>query len=214
MREHDAFEALAGAVALDEATHDERALYAAHAATCPLCRDDRFGESLERLRGACEGETWRPSLGDSFYARVREARAKRARRTMAGLGYALGLGIVLNVAFTSGFAGRLSDRLEASAQRAESVAAPRAASELRAPVRPLTTWHVRIARLKKAHVVALPHARKPFEEPVPDALAGLESGRAASGSVAVERTRPCDPPGVPELAQAPSCVRASFGPAR
>ena len=194
-RDHAPFEALAGAVALGEASVLERAAFDRHAATCAACASEAGGESpLERLRLAREAETWRPQIEGSLFARVREARSKNVRRTFSALGYAAGLSIVLNIAVATGFTDRLYERVEdASRPLPVSVAVPQPA--------PLAAHVARVA------TVAPHYIRRPLTAPlphkpargrprdgggrlgeVPDVLAGLVQPAAvtASRDVAVE----------------------------
>jgi len=136
MRAHDAFESLAGALALGEATERERAAFAAHAATCALCREAgrESSAALAAIAAARDAERWRPSLEDAVLRRIGEANARRQRFTVAALGWALACSIVLEAAFTSGFAGRLATAFrDAGTPRAVAFSgAPRRLTPIRA----------------------------------------------------------------------------------
>jgi len=114
MRGHDRYEALVGALLLDEATAGERAEFAAHAEGCARCRADAtsLGVPLrDFVEAASEHETWRPSLAGDVRARIAESRQKRVRFAVGTLGYAVAASLVINVAFVTGFAGRAIDAL-------------------------------------------------------------------------------------------------------
>lgn len=94
---HDRIEAIAGAIALGEATDEERREYREHIATCPACLDALGGEhEIERVAAtviaARESEVWQPDLRD-----VVEARLKRRNRTLR-LGFAFA-GLCLVISF-------------------------------------------------------------------------------------------------------------------
>ncbi len=112
MREHGGFEALAGALALGEATRDERARFEAHASECAICCDDV--PALTRLRevvgAARDGESWRPAIGSRLMSRIRDERLRRSRLTLRALGWSVAFSIALDAAFVSGvtsYAGRV-----------------------------------------------------------------------------------------------------------
>jgi putative zinc finger protein len=114
MRGHDRYEALAGALLLDEATAGERAEFAAHAEGCARCRADAVSLGVplrEFVEAASEHETWRPSLAGDVRARIAESRQKRVRFAVGTLGYAVAASLVINIAFVTGFAGRAIDAL-------------------------------------------------------------------------------------------------------
>jgi len=129
MREHDGFEALAGALALGEATQDERARFEAHASECAMCRDDvpaltRVGEIVSAARN---GESWRPAIGSQLMARIRDERLRSSRLTLRALGWSVAVSIALDAAFVSGvtsYAGRVLH--ETSGTMANVVASYRA----------------------------------------------------------------------------------------
>ncbi len=194
-RDHAAFEALAGAVALGEASAAESSAFALHAAGCTFCAADLRGDSpFERLRQARDAETWRPQLEGALLARVREARSKTVRRTFSVLGYAAGLSIVLNIAVATGFTDRLYERFEDANQPLPvSVAAPPVA---RAPARRTPVLAAAPRYIQRPLTAPLPSkAARSHGHPaggrlgeVPDALAGLVQPAAvtASRDVAVE----------------------------
>lgn len=86
---HDRIEALAGAIALGEASDDERREYREHIATCHSCLRALGGErEIERVAAtvsaAREDEVWQPQTGDPIGARGR----KRSKTLMRGAGVA------------------------------------------------------------------------------------------------------------------------------
>ena len=221
MRAHDRYEALAGALLLDEATADERAEFAAHAEECATCHADAvsFGVPLrEFVDAARERETWRPSIAGDVGARIAESRQKRVRLALGTLGYAVAASLVVNVAFVTGFAGRAIDALRvapdfryATTQSITLEHRPPAAAE---PAPAIVTIE-RVAR-RTAHV----RDERPQQKmktggtagsrPAPDAIAGLaiwNDGLSAARDVAqIERRcesavdavftpeEPCPPP--------------------
>lgn len=111
--DHSRFDALAGALALGEATAEERELFEAHALECATCRE-QGAEELSGIRefivAAQEEETWRPSLGAALMARIRDERLRRSRLTLHALGWSVALSLALDAAFVSGitsYAGRV-----------------------------------------------------------------------------------------------------------
>jgi len=114
---HARFEALAGALLLNEAGEEERAEFEAHARQCALCADDgaSMGAGLrEFVASAAARETWQPSVARDVAARIAESRQKRVRFAVGTLGYAVAASIVLNVAFVTGVGGRAIDALRVS----------------------------------------------------------------------------------------------------
>lgn len=116
MRNHDRYESLAGAIALGEATFEEREAFVAHAADCALCRQDLADEAAGRsplaaVSSARDEETWRPSLDRAIVARIREKSSKRSNFAVGALGWAAALSIAVNVAFVTGLTGQVSNLL-------------------------------------------------------------------------------------------------------
>jgi len=113
-RAHDRFEALAGALLLNEATPGERLEFEAHAQSCARCSDDAasLGISLRTwVDAAVAHETWQPSVAGDINRRIAESRQRRWRFTLGTLGYAVAASLAINVAFVTGFAGRAIDAL-------------------------------------------------------------------------------------------------------
>lgn len=84
---HERIEALAGAIALGEATDEERNEYREHIASCAECLNALGGErEIERVAGsvhdARESEVWQPDLRDVVAARTQRS----TRRLRVGLG--------------------------------------------------------------------------------------------------------------------------------
>jgi TonB family protein len=80
---HDRIEAIAGAIALGEATDDERREYREHIAACPECLHALGGEhEIERVAAtvtnARDEEVWEPEIGDVVATRTRR-RAQNLR---------------------------------------------------------------------------------------------------------------------------------------
>lgn len=107
-RSHERIEALAGAIALGEATEDERRTYREHIASCSRCLGEFGGErEIERVAAtvaqARESEVWQPELGDVVLHRTR----KRRRAFSFGasvLGTALCVSFGLHALLASGIA--------------------------------------------------------------------------------------------------------------
>lgn len=105
---HERIEVLAGAIALGEATDEERREYREHIAGCPECLDAFGGErEIERVAAgvhdARESEVWEPDLRDVVLSgNKRRARAWRAGFGFAGACLAISLGV--HVLATAGVA--------------------------------------------------------------------------------------------------------------
>jgi hypothetical protein len=135
VKNHDRFESLAGAMALGEATIEERAAFAAHAAGCALCRQDVIEDAagtspLAAVGIARDDETWRPAVDRAVVARIREGSAKRSRLTVGALGWGAALSIAVNVAFITGINGQLENILHPATE-----VAPVATFGIRLPAR-------------------------------------------------------------------------------
>ena len=105
MKHHVRFETLAGAIALGEATEEEQAEWAAHAAVCVRCRDHGAGELIavrNRIVAEREAETWRPSLRSGLMTRIRDERLRRSRVTLRVLCWSVAVSIALDAGFVSG----------------------------------------------------------------------------------------------------------------
>lgn len=94
---HERIEAIAGAIALNEASDADRCEYREHIATCAQCLRELGGErEIERVvstvAAARDGEVWEPALGDVVLNRTR----KRTRHLRWSLG-------VLGTAFAASF---------------------------------------------------------------------------------------------------------------
>jgi hypothetical protein len=173
-RPHDRYEALAGAILLDEATAADRAEFALHAETCAVCREDAnaFATPIREIVGsAAESETWRPSMCDDIVARIGERHTKRTRFAITTIGYAVAASIALNIAFVSGFGGRALDAMRVTPQYSYS------------PTQRITLEH----RPKVVPVAAAPAPVGPRRS----ALAGLgRTSRADSGHAAIDKAPP------------------------
>ncbi|MDQ2908594.1 MAG: zf-HC2 domain-containing protein [Candidatus Eremiobacteraeota bacterium] len=124
--DHGRFEALAGALALGEATTEERDHFEAHAAECATCRaataDDLVG-MRELIVTAREEETWRPSLGSALMTRIRDERLRRSRLTLRVLGWSVALSLALDAAFVSGVTSYAGHVLHAGSNSVANIAA-------------------------------------------------------------------------------------------
>jgi hypothetical protein len=208
---HDRYEALAGAIALGEATPAERAVFDAHAVSCARCRADAAAAGslagvLENERAA---ELWRPSIGAAVERRIRETRRSRQRFSIVALGWCVALSLAVDVAFAGGFAGRFERAFEArddsagvavsSPARPAPLVSGRQAGPLRGAVvaRRRTAGHAhpafRVAAQPQPRAPVSPPVTPAYEADVPDVLAGLDlSGTAhhSARSVALEAKQP------------------------
>lgn len=161
--DHDRFEALAGAVALGEATALERECFAAHARECVSCADDSAGSARVRdvIASARDAESWRPSLRDAVFARIHERRSGGSRRAIGALGWAFAASVVLNAAVVSGVAGGLGHALR-DRESSDIVASHIRFDAPRPIVVPTPLPRIAVARVALAHE---PSAPQPSAEP-------------------------------------------------
>jgi TonB family protein len=114
LKQHERIEALAGAIALGEATDGERREYREHIATCPQCLHALGGEhELERVAStvasARESEVWEPNLGDVVHQRTKQrSRALRYGFSLFGVALCASFGVH---ALLAGGMERLTPRL-------------------------------------------------------------------------------------------------------
>ena len=219
---HDAFEALAGAIALGEATPLERARFATHAASCAMCAGtiDDLATVRDALVVSRDDERWRPSVDARVHARIIDARHRRTRATFGAFHWAIAFSLALNVAFFSGFVGRLATKLDATGEPTSAVVAtmwvtehrrsrPVAASATtvvasRVAARPARTIVARRARPTPHRTVRAVAATLPIAteiaaraalgtpDAIPDVLAGLDVDAHAARRVARMSAARCD----------------------
>ncbi len=233
IRDHDAFEVLAGAVMLGEATEAERARFEAHAATCETCRADVacapvLARAVTRARAQ---ETWRPSIGNLVLDRVRGSRKSRFRLTVGTLGWAVAISIVFNLALASGLSMRFgSTPADEGSSNVTAMTLDLESPTPRATERSVVERHVRVAvaphrahlhrsisiaeRAKAANAAAAAAAVDTASDDVRHVLAGIDlDGSASAKNVAVEPRDICSPaPSAPAASDAstvdalPPCV--------
>jgi TonB family protein len=96
---HDRIESLAGAIALGEATDEERREYREHISSCPRCLGALGGEhEIERVAStvgqARDAEVWKPGIRDVVGARMRRrSRTLRWSASFFGVALAASFGI-------------------------------------------------------------------------------------------------------------------------
>jgi TonB family protein len=98
---HDRIEAIAGAIALGEASDEERRVYREHIASCLQCLQTFGGEhEIERVAttvaSARESEVWQPQLGDVI-AKGERRRSYSLRWALTALGVVLAAGLGMRV---------------------------------------------------------------------------------------------------------------------
>ena len=103
---HDRIEAIAGAIALGEATDNQRTEYREHIATCARCLNAFGGErEIERVAetvgAARESEMWDPALGDVVRTRLNQ-RARKFRYIFSTLAACLLVAVGVRVAIADG----------------------------------------------------------------------------------------------------------------
>lgn len=103
---HDRAEAIAGAIALGEASDEERREYRAHIASCSRCLDALGGErEIERVAStvsrAREVEVWEPDLGDVVATRMRR-RSRSLRWGVSFFGVALAASFGIHFVLAAG----------------------------------------------------------------------------------------------------------------
>lgn len=177
---------LAGAIALGEASEDERREYREHVATCPQCLNALGGEcEIERVAvtvaTARESEIWQPELRD-----VVSARAQQHRRSLRyGFGVA-SLALVLSLGVHALVAGRLVP-LSATAPQTlavnADVPAERVSLEQRAVQQPKALAIVPQRRFILQHNIVL-IARAPLA--APPAIAAHPTEQAKRADIVAE----------------------------
>ena len=103
---HDRIEAIAGAIALGEASDEERCEYRAHIASCSQCLNALGGErEIERVAttvgAARESEVWEPDLRDVVATRTLR-RTKTLRWSFGFFGIALAASFGVHTVFAAG----------------------------------------------------------------------------------------------------------------
>lgn len=231
MNAHDRFEILAGAVALGEATSEERAAFDAHAATCGACRDDAGDAAYvtAKIEQAQRSETWRPS--QPIVDRIRARRNRYSRFTLGALGWGVGLSLVLNVAIAGGIGTRMIGAFSPQpatevASSAISLDAPHAALAPAPAERKPVVAYVPVRAKKVAHKAVRKHpaplepaarAREklPTLDDIPDVLAGLDLyGTGSTHHVAVQSLPHCTLPPDSGAAAAADTVADDVRPCR
>jgi hypothetical protein len=229
-RDHDAFEVLAGAVMLGEATEAERARFDTHAATCDACRADVacapvLVRAVTRARAR---ETWRPSIANLVLDRIAGTRKSRFRFTVGALGWAVAISIVFNLALASGLSMRLGSTsaddassnvtamtLDLESPAPHAVAQPVVERRARVAVVPRRKHSERSASVaERAKAADAAVAADTASDDVRHVLAGIDlDGSNSTKNVAVEPRDICSPaPAAPAVSDAnavdaaPPCV--------
>jgi len=137
-RAHAAYEALAGAILLGEASAADREAYAAHAATCAQCeRDIEATGTLvsSAFAAAHHSETWRPFVRDEIDARIARRRSLSMRRITTLLSAAVAGTLALNVALAIGIGPHAHRLAQPAAPPLSAAAQPLAATSVAQPVK-------------------------------------------------------------------------------
>jgi Putative zinc-finger len=217
---HDRFDALAGALALGEASDAERAEFGAHARTCAACANDaaELPATFALVREARASERWDPHGSGELDARTRERRERSSRRTLTTLGYAVAASVVVNLAFVSGFGARALDALRVVPDTTPVVATrltieKRIATEQAAMFAPArATIALRPSTVRPAAVVRAPgprvprHAKPAAPAAQPDdPLSGLAVEGGYPAVAVAPATERCADASVSEAGQSGSC---------
>lgn len=176
-------EALAGAIALGEASDDERREYREHISACESCLDALGGErEIERVATtvsvARESEVWQPDVGDVVQRRMRR-RSYALRYSASFLGAALCISLGVHALIAGGIA-HFTPALAAHPvvinagatrivlEQGNATPVPAAPAKAVPPPRRLIVTHnvVQIARAPVAPPVTIP-AAKPASQDAP-----------------------------------------------
>lgn len=199
---HERIETLAGAIALGEATDEERNEYREHIAGCAECLNALGGErEIERVAGtvydARESEVWQPDLRDVVAARTQRS----TRRLRMGLSVA---GLCLAVSFGVHMLGALGAARLAPAAGAPVVinaGATRIVLEQRtaaAPVKPAPAPAPQRRMIVEHNVVQI--ARQPVQAaPVPQEPVAIKPEAVKPQQIAAITVHPESRPAQPEL---------------
>lgn len=190
---HDRVEAIAGAIALGEASDEERLEYREHISACVQCLHALGGEhELERVAAtvvsARDEEVWQPEIGDVVAARSkRRSRMLRWSTSLFGIALAASFGIHTLVAASVprvvSVAAPPAARDNVAVTRVvldqDSNAAPKQSAPAPAPQRRLVVTHniVQIARAPVTPAVVAPAVTK--AEIKPQAIAAITVHPAA-----------------------------------
>ncbi|MBV9104199.1 MAG: hypothetical protein JO060_11470 [Candidatus Eremiobacteraeota bacterium] len=96
---HARFEAVAGAIALGEASPSEHAIFSAHAQNCSRCAGlERAGPSVASfVHTALHEETWRPFVREAVIAGIESLHLASGRRTALWICTAVCVTLFLNL---------------------------------------------------------------------------------------------------------------------
>ncbi len=191
---HDAFDTLAGAIALGEATPLERATFTSHAATCGTCAasSDAFAAVRDAIVASREDERWSPSVDARVRARIGDERNRRTRATFGAFHWAIAFSLALNVAFFSGFVGRLATKLHETGEPSSAVLATMWVTEHKRhrPSADIAAVVVAARATRPTRTIVARRALGSLREPtaatdeIPDVLAGLDVDAHAPRRVA------------------------------
>ncbi len=178
---HDRVETIAGAIALGEASDQERHEYREHIATCAPCLRAFGGErEIERVistvASARDSEVWEPQIGDVVTTRLNR-RARKTRWAFGTLGVAIAASLGLHALVAAGV-GPMGH--SSAAPVVINAGITRIVLEQNAPAPTPVPVAIPQARLIVTHNV-VQIARAPVTMPaICSACSGGESGKTAS----------------------------------
>lgn len=178
---HDRIEAIAGAIALGEASDEERLEYREHISSCAQCLHALGGErEIERVAAtvgaARDEEVWEPELGDVVAARMRR-RSHAVAWGFGFFGFALAASLGIHVLFAAGMPQIRSANAPAAANAGvtrvvleqSAAVASKQTARTAVPERRLVVTHnvVQIARAPLAASAEVPSSAKLEIKPQP-----------------------------------------------
>lgn len=180
---HDRVEAIAGAIALGEATDEERREYREHLVACSSCLQSLGGEHeiervAARISSARDSEVWQPALGDVVRRRL-TARARYFRYAFSAVGACIVVALGLRIASINGPVHRIvppAHSLAASTEVSRIAYEPRDVPAQPKPVEPpprrLMVVH-NVVQIARAPLAAAPVLAQPKSHTSPSQIAEI-----------------------------------------